>query len=90
MSNHDQSDYSAEPQGPTAALDALKEVSREPSILTEYRTIASAFTEDDYKAIIDLAWRHQFNVERLNFKRQLRELQEYVCSRIRLAAENEE
>lgn len=77
-------------QGPAAALDALKEVSYEPEILADYRTIAGAFTPDDYRTIIDLAWRHQFNAERLNFKRELRELQEHVCSRIMLASENEE
>jgi hypothetical protein len=77
-------------QSPIAALDALKEVSYDPEILADYQTIAAAFSPDDYRAIIDLAWRHQFNSERLNFKRELRELQEHVCSRITLASDGKE
>jgi hypothetical protein len=74
-------------QGQQGALIALIEVSQDRDIVNDYRTIADAFDDDDYRALIDLAWRHQFNDERLNFKRQIRELQQHVCSRIRLPRE---
>ena len=90
MSNSDQDTDGAQLQGPTAALEALEEASREPDILTDYRTIAAAFAPEDYRQIVDLAWRHQFNAERLNFKRDIRELQKHVCSRITLAQESDE
>jgi hypothetical protein len=62
----------------------LIEASQDLDMLKDYRLITTAFEDDDYRAIIDLSWRHQFDSERLHFKRQMRELQEHVCSRIRL------
>ena len=82
MSENDESDMTQSQQG---ALFALIEASQDLDLLKDYRLIAGAFEDDDYQAIIDLAWRHQFDSERLHFKRQIRELQEHVCSRIRLA-----
>jgi hypothetical protein len=89
MTIPEQDEYATKAQGPAAALDALTEVSHESDILADFRSIAGAFTADDYRAIIDLAWRHQFNAERLNFKRELRALQEHVCSRIILTSRKE-
>jgi hypothetical protein len=63
------------------ALEAMLEARLEQGIVSDYRTIASVFADDDYKAIVDLAWRHQFNEERLNFKRDIRELQQDVGRR---------
>jgi hypothetical protein len=77
-------------QGQQGALFALIEVSQDRDLVKDYRTIADTFEEDDYRTIIDLAWRHQFNNERLNFKRQIRELQQYVCSRIHLTQDTAE
>ena len=37
--------------------------------------------EADYQAVIDIAWRHQFNDDRPNFKRDIRELQQHVSRR---------
>lgn len=82
MSEHDDSDMTQSQQG---ALFALIEASQDLDLLNDYRRIAAAFEDGDYQAIIDLAWRHQFDSERLHFKRQIRELQEHVCSRVRLS-----
>lgn len=82
MSGNDDSDMT---QGQQGALFALIEASQDLDLLKDYHRIAAAFEEDDYQAIIDLAWRHQFDSERLHFKRQIRELQEHVCSRLRLS-----
>lgn len=69
-------------QGREGALRALIEASTEADIVSDYTTIASSFTPLDYEAVIDLAWRHQFNVERLNFKREIRELQQHVSQQV--------
>jgi hypothetical protein len=37
--------------------------------------------------IVDLAWRHQFSDDRYGFKREIRELQEYVVRRATEAIE---
>jgi hypothetical protein len=84
MSENDDSDIT---QGQQGALFALIEASQDLDLLKDYRMIAAAFEEDDYQTIIVLAWRHQFDSERLHFKRQIRELQEHVCSRITLTRE---
>jgi hypothetical protein len=80
MNENDESDLTQSQQG---ALFSLIEASQDLDLLKDYRIIAAAFEDGDYQAIIDLAWRHQFDSERLHFKRQIRELQEHVCSRIR-------
>ena len=82
MNENDDSEITQSQQG---ALFALIEVSQDLDLLKDYRLIAAAFEDGDYQTIIDLAWRHQFDSERLHFKRQIRELQEHVCSRTRLA-----
>jgi hypothetical protein len=69
-------------RGREGALHALIEASTEPDIVSDYTTIANSFTRSDYEAVIDLAWRHQFNVERLNFKREVRELQQHVSEQV--------
>jgi hypothetical protein len=69
-------------QGHEGALAALLEVSQLSDIVEDYRTIAGAFDNRDYQTIIDLAWRNQFNDERLNFKREIRELQQFISQRI--------
>lgn len=68
-------------QSHEGALAALLEVSRLPDVVKDYRSIADAFDDRDYQTVIDLAWRHQFNDERLNFKREIRELQQFVSKR---------
>jgi hypothetical protein len=87
MGRDNNSDVAQRQQG---ALFALIDVSQDRDIVSDYRTIASSFEENDYRTIIDLSWRHQFNNERLNFKRQIRELQQHVCSRISITKESEE
>ena len=82
MSENDESGIS---QGQQGALFALIEASQDLDLLEEYRIIVAAFEDGDYQEIINLAWRYQFDSERLHFKREIRELQEHVCSRIRLS-----
>jgi hypothetical protein len=67
--------------GRAGALEAMLDASQEADILTDYRSIERGFDQDDYRAIIDIAWRHQFNDDRLNFKRDIRELQQHVSRR---------
>jgi len=67
--------------GQAGAHEAMLNASQDADIVSDYRTIAGAFVDDDYKAIVDIAWRHQFNLERLNFKRDIRELQQDVSRR---------
>ena len=67
--------------GKSGALAAMIEASEDADIANDYRSIARGFDPDDYKAIIDIAWRHQFNDDRLNFKRDVRELQQDVGRR---------
>jgi hypothetical protein len=68
--------------GQAGALDAMLSASRDADLVSDYATIATGFDEDDYKAIIDIAWRHQFNDERLNFKRDIRDLQLHVSRKV--------
>lgn len=67
--------------GKAGALAAMLEASQDADIVDDYRSIARGFDPDDYQAVIDIAWRHQFNDDRLNFKRDIRELQQDVSRR---------
>lgn len=68
--------------GREGALAALNEVAAGRDIVTQFGDTAEAFEPQDYEQLIALAWRHQFDVDRTKFKRQLRELQEHVGQRI--------
>lgn len=67
--------------GKAGALAAMLEASEDADIANDYRSIAHGFDADDYQAIIDISWRHQFNDDRLDFKREVRELQQDVSRR---------
>jgi hypothetical protein len=64
------------------ALEALRDAAHEIDIDGDYRTISAGFDTEDYEQIIALAWRHQFNDDRSQFKREIRGLQEHVAERI--------
>ena len=66
----------------SSAVEAMLAVVLEGSLEGENRTAASAMSESDYKALVDLAWRHQFADDRLGFKRQLREMEQIVGARM--------
>ncbi|WP_349878827.1 hypothetical protein ABIH81_02485 [Micromonospora sp. HUAS YX12] len=68
-------------QGRNGALAAMLEVCSESDVIEHYRTIASGFDPDDYRTLIDVAWRHQFDDDRLHFKRDIRDLQQHVSRR---------
>ena len=73
-----------------AAFEVLRAAAAERDIYGDYRTIADTFTDDDYKQLVSLAWRHQFNDDRYQFKRELREMQQYLCDKVKLPTEGDE
>lgn len=64
------------------ALEALHDAAHEIDLDGDYRTLSAGFDTKDYEQIIALAWRHQFNDDRSQFKREIRRLQEHVAERI--------
>ena len=68
--------------GREGALEALNEVATDPDIVEQFGIPAAAFQEEDYRQLIALAWRHQFDNDRSKFKRELRDLQAQDTQRI--------
>lgn len=68
--------------GRDGALAALNEVVADRDIVRRFGAPADAFEAEDYKQLIALAWRHQFDEDRSKFKRELREMQEHLGPRI--------
>lgn len=64
------------------ALAALTEVARDSEIVERFGAPTSAFEDEDYQQLIALAWRHQFDNDRTDFRRGLRDLQAHVTQRI--------
>jgi len=73
-----------------AAFEVLKGAAAERDIYGDYRTIAAAFNDEDYRHLVTLAWRYQFSDDRYQFKRELREMQQYVCDKVNLPTEGDE
>lgn len=73
-----------------AAFEVLKAAAAERDIYGDYRTIADTFTDEEYRHLVTLAWRHQFNDDRYQFKRELREMQQYICDRVKLPTKGDE
>ena len=69
-------------QGREGALAALNEVATDSQMIRQFRIPTAAFRAEDYFQLIALAWRHQFDVDRTKFKRELRDLQTHVTQRI--------
>jgi hypothetical protein len=69
-------------QGREGALAALNEVATDSQMIKQFGIPAEAFQDEDYKQLIALAWRHQFDEDRTKFKRELHELQLHVTQRI--------
>lgn len=67
--------------GPSSAIEAMLEAAMRASLVAEHRTAASAMTEDDYRTLVDLAWRYQFD-DRMEFKRAIREMEQIVGDRM--------
>jgi len=74
-------------QGQHAAYEILKVAAAAPDVVKDYRTIAAAFTDADYRQVVALAWRYQFSDSRYEFKRELNELQQHVTARVRTDTE---
>jgi hypothetical protein len=68
--------------GREGALAALNEVAADLEVIKQFGDPAAAFEPADYEQLISLAWRHQFEIDRTKFKRELRGLQEHVNQRI--------
>lgn len=69
-------------QGKAGAQAALGEAARDPEMLKEYEIASEVFEEDDRRALIDLAWRYQFDDDRSKFKREIREIESNMRRRI--------
>ena len=69
-------------RGRTGALEALLDAAQRSRHCRRLPDISEGSGTKDYEQIIGLAWRHQFNDDRSQFKREIRELQEHVCQRI--------
>ena len=68
--------------GRQGALAALIEVAAGGEMRRRFGAAAAAFHEEDYEALIALAWRHQFDDDRSKFKRELNSMQEQISQRI--------
>jgi hypothetical protein len=71
-------------RGPSAAEQALAVMLRgaENSDLREDHELVYAYCDTEVLTkFVDLAWRHQFEEDRSQFKRDLKELQEYVSKK---------
>jgi hypothetical protein len=64
------------------AREVLMGVALSEKLRSTYRHIAPGMDRSALEQLIDLAWRHQFAANRLNFKRDIRQLQEYVTKRV--------
>jgi hypothetical protein len=67
--------------GRDGALQALLEVAHSRQA-KEGSLTDSVFSTRDYEVLVDLAWRHQFDTDRGEFRRGIRSLQEQVVPRI--------
>ena len=65
------------------ARDVLLSAARNEGIVAEYPQMADLCTPAILQQVVDLAWRCQFDDDRTVFKREIRELQEYVTQRAR-------
>lgn len=80
MTEDPEEDYG---QGREGAKAALLEVVQEDAILKQFPPAARLSFEDaDYEAIINLAWRYQFDDDRTKFKRGINELQAHISPTI--------
>lgn len=75
-------DGESESHGRDGAYAALREVVSDREVASEYPMAIDSFEEDDYRELIALAWRTQFDGDRLRFKRDLRQLLDQVAERI--------
>jgi hypothetical protein len=66
-----------------AAQEVFVQVARERDLAAEYPTAARATEEEALRRVVDVAWRYQFDPDRAPFKREIRELEEYVAKRMR-------
>lgn len=69
----------------TAALEVLTAVIREPAFTSEYPNLSAAFDASSLRALVDIAWKYQFETDRYPFKRDINELQAHVTKRVREA-----
>jgi len=67
--------------GGDGALAALQEAA-ETTDAKRFGLAMESFEPDDYREIVRLAWRYQFDVDRSKFRREMRELQEHVSEQI--------
>ena len=64
------------------AREVLVEVASEPSLRLDHPTMATNCDISDLETIVSLAWRHQFSSDRFHFKREMRQLQQFVCQKV--------
>ena len=69
------------PQTLEGARAVLLGVALTTAMRQEHPLIAGHCDEGTLRKIVDLAWRHQFSTDRYGFKKEIRELQEYVAAK---------
>ena len=65
-------------EGARAVLLAL---SKEDGIRRDYAIIVNFCDDAMLQAVVDMAWRHQFSEDRYGFKKDVRELAQYVVGK---------
>ncbi len=65
------------------AQEVLISVARDALIRDEYPVVSDAIDDASLREIVNLAWRFQFDRDRHPFRREIRQLQEYVGKRVR-------
>lgn len=63
------------------ATDVLTKVAATRDMKDEHPLIADQFEESTLRQIAALAWRHQFSADRYGFRKDIREMQEYVTTK---------
>jgi len=71
---------------PTTQEDArgvVVRIASEDSFRDEHPLIGPILSQDDLRAIVDLAWRYQFLEDRLPFKKAMREIEQHIALKAR-------
>jgi hypothetical protein len=63
------------------ARAVLLEIAQDETLREDFSLISDFITPNDLQQIIELAWRHQFDDDRSEFKKAIGKLQEHVCAK---------
>ena len=63
------------------AREVLVDLARSREMQADHAPISEYCDDKVLHSIVDVAWRHQFSEDRYGFKKEVRELEEYVVHR---------